>query len=212
MKSQLPILLVAASIIGTLAGGGTTCYSCQNYMVDSDDYDPGCAAPDYDGMTDTDDWYEGCYVGINDDGTMGRWGDFIGESAPCEYDLWGNYECHCKGNLCNMGLCDECSNPTPRTYPPEPTTQPPTVLRCYSCHDCPKVDENTHIINGSDYNTCSLTLIKSTGSIIRGASSSDQEAGDCIDNGGVETCYCAEDLCNGAPLKNILSEMTDEQV
>merc|ERR1712179_773114 len=77
-----------------------------------------------------------------------------------------------------------------------PTTTESTGqgLSCYSCADCPLIEQDTNVLQLEEYLTCVLTFFGNT--VIRGGSTEEYHSGECILHNGVMDCYCHHDYCN----------------
>ncbi|CAL4105303.1 unnamed protein product, partial [Meganyctiphanes norvegica] len=53
---------------------------------------------------------------------------------------------------------EEPTTPVTTTSSEEPTTSTTEPLSCYSCYDCPQVDANTQVVQGSDVDLCVTTI------------------------------------------------------
>ncbi|CAL4069649.1 unnamed protein product [Meganyctiphanes norvegica] len=166
---------------------GLDCYYCQNDHPFWKGYDVDCDSTPYDGNTFTTDDYETCRTLVYTNGEVWRGPMAGGADGDC---IYGEHHkgCFCSGDNCNDGLCEHCIQTT--------TPAPPTGLQCYSCTNCPDVDENTHITQNIDFMACSFSILHSNGATIRGASKVEHIDGECEDSGSIFTCYCTSDLCN----------------
>ncbi|CAL4067431.1 unnamed protein product [Meganyctiphanes norvegica] len=82
----------------------------------------------------------------------------------------------------------------PTTNPVQTTEPTEQGLKCYSCADCPQVDQDTNMLQREEYHTCVLTFYGNI--IIRGGSTEEKYNGDCIMHDGIMDCYCHSHLCN----------------
>ncbi|CAL4107982.1 unnamed protein product [Meganyctiphanes norvegica] len=161
------LICIVALVVGAVqvTTADITCYSCTDNPTFGD-YDPDCADYNYNGVTETWDSYDTCFITIyNDGGYLYRGGDDSGhDDGDCYYG--GSVtECFCKSNDCNTdSFCSQCGYPKPTpgtgttteattittTNPPPPTTDsttltttnspPPTTddtITCYQCFDDP---------------------------------------------------------------------------
>ncbi|CAL4152790.1 unnamed protein product [Meganyctiphanes norvegica] len=76
-------------------------------------------------------------------------------------------QCWCLEDKCNSHLCEECVDTTTTIAATTTTTtttttqQPPSKgLSCYSCVDCPTVNETTTVVFDEDFLTC-VTIMTS---------------------------------------------------
>ncbi|CAL4093171.1 unnamed protein product, partial [Meganyctiphanes norvegica] len=212
MRPLLIFLLFAATTTGVR---GRKCYSCStnpSYVLPP--YDPKCGDDDYEGNVADNQIYTQCRIDIEGPETGGyvNRGHSKDAVAMCDYAS-GFYNdglsCYCEEKKCNIGLCQQCLNDTTTTPVPTttkapvtiPTTPVPQDLSCYSCSNCGEVDEDTTVIQDSEYSSCTTTFILHLGGtvVIRGASTSSHVDGACIDEDNAITCYCSTALCNKDP-------------
>ncbi|CAL4123375.1 unnamed protein product, partial [Meganyctiphanes norvegica] len=76
------------------------------------------------------------------------------------------------------------------------TTPAGSELSCYSCINCPEVDENTQVVQTDEYKSCVTTQFDQT-YVVRGGSEEYHEEDECnTDNENMIECFCSSNLCN----------------
>ncbi|CAL4069473.1 unnamed protein product [Meganyctiphanes norvegica] len=187
-----------------------TCYSCTNdpHLHGSAQYDADCGEPNYDGYygtsAPTDQFKRGCATIIYDNGYIWRgWAtDTEVAGEVCQHTDWqgSGLQCWCMEDKCNAHLCDECFDTTTTTVATTTTTttqQPPSKgLSCYSCVDCPTVDESTTVVFDEDFLTC-VTIMTCPETVVRSGGLDAYPDGECyVNDGTILFCHCTTSLCN----------------
>ncbi|CAL4066510.1 unnamed protein product [Meganyctiphanes norvegica] len=227
MMKQIIIQVICVAVLsGIQVTYALTCYHCTDKPGGDDyrPYDADCGRYDYHGASTEQDSDATCYIALMDDGFIQRsiYADNYYDDGDCRFGAYYT-ECFCKGELCNTNsFCAQCGYPRPTpitteqttsttdptTLTPatrEPTTSNPTTtepvatLRCYTCVDCPKVEDSTPVIEG-DFLTCVSTIFLNSAEVIRSGSHEDQPD-ECIHHAETLSCYCSSDLCNDYTLE-----------
>ncbi|CAL4157988.1 unnamed protein product, partial [Meganyctiphanes norvegica] len=221
MIKQIIIQLICVAVLsGIQVTNALTCYHCTDNPGEGSGrpYVADCGRFDYQGASTEQGDDTTCYIAITNDGFVqrGRSESPIFYQGGCQYGT-SFTGCFCKGGLCNThSFCAHCGYPRPTpttteqtTSTTDPTTltpvstEPPTpsnpTLRCYTCVDCPEVEDSTHVIEG-DFLTCVSTIFLNSAEVIRSGSHEDQPD-ECIHHAETLSCYCSSDLCNDYTLE-----------
>ncbi|CAL4096304.1 unnamed protein product [Meganyctiphanes norvegica] len=209
MMKQIIIQVICVAVFsGIQVTEALTCYHCTNDPRENTGfpYDANCGQYDYHGDSTVQGDDTTCYVALWNDRYVqrGRLGSHAYDEGDCRYESLFT-QCFCKGELCNTNsFCAECGYPRPTpttteqitstTYPTTLTKEPGMTLRCYSCIDCPRVEDSTPVIE-ADFLTCVSTIFLNNAEVIRSGSYEDQLDG-CIQNAETISCYCSSDICN----------------
>ncbi|CAL4126674.1 unnamed protein product, partial [Meganyctiphanes norvegica] len=141
----------------------------------------------------------------------GKW--YWPDGSPVQEDAWisGDYS---DGDSCSLIYCSGlmydiscsynrevlCQAPLMTTTTTELTTTTSSVplegLTCYSCLDCPAVDETTTTISSDDYKACATAYSSESGMFLRFAVTQLHKDGECVDDGTLLKCFCTTNLCN----------------
>ncbi|CAL4069814.1 unnamed protein product [Meganyctiphanes norvegica] len=205
---------------------GITCYHCTDDLDTSPSYPyrEDCGLYDYDGTKFYMEYGNMCEIMIYDNGHTVRFPCKAHHDDGYCYDYVTHVNCFCTGDLCNThSFCAQCGYPRPTpaenvittlttakpsTFSPDTTTM--TIaepsphsgnLRCYTCFNCPTIDESTPTIEDASFVTCVSTfLLSSDMEVIRSESDEDHPGGSCIQHSQTLMCWCSKDLCNDGSL------------
>ncbi|CAL4080491.1 unnamed protein product, partial [Meganyctiphanes norvegica] len=98
----------------------------------------------------------------------------------------------------------QCGYPKPTPSSTTMTTVEPSPpsgsLSCYTCFNCPAIDESTPVIEDATFVTCVSIFPLEFSEVIRSGSDEDHPDGACIQHSQTLMCWCSTDLCNDGVL------------
>ncbi|CAL4059512.1 unnamed protein product, partial [Meganyctiphanes norvegica] len=131
-----------------------------------------CPTTDENTEVVSDENFLTCVTIMTGDGTIIRDGGYDDHADGDCFANGGVTQCHCTTPLCNDA-----------------------GLSCYSCVDCPTVNQNTTVVFDENFKTC-VTTLTDQGTIIRSGGFDVHADGECIVDGTLTQCHCTNFLCN----------------